>query len=58
MNQPIQFIVIYGNPVDGFTHVGPFANRDDAVAYAEDEPYNGNWWIAMLDAPAQGESNE
>ena len=56
MNQPIQFIVIYGNPVDGFAHVGPFANRDDAVAYAEDEPYNGNWWIAMLDAPAQGES--
>ena len=52
MNQPEQFIVIYGNPIDGFAHVGPFNSRDEAVLYAESEPYNGNWFITMLDAPA------
>lgn len=55
MNHPEQFIVIYGNPTDGFNHVGPFSCRDDAVNYAESEPYNGNWWITRLDAPAATE---
>jgi hypothetical protein len=51
MNQPEQFIVIYGNPADGFSHVGPFNSRDEASRYAEpDTPEN--WWIVMLDAPA------
>lgn len=53
MTQHIQFIVIYGNPVDGFVHVGPFNSRDDAAQYAtEDAP--ADWWIVMLDAPAHG----
>jgi hypothetical protein len=55
---PIQFIVIYGNPCDGFNYVGPFERRDDAVSYAEEEPYNGAWWIATLDAPAALETYE
>lgn len=46
-------VVVYGNPVNGFTFVGPFHDRDDAVKYAENEPYNDNWWIAELDAPAE-----
>jgi hypothetical protein len=52
MSQPQQFIVIYGNPLDGFAHVGPFDSRDEATTYAESEPYNGNWFVTMLDAPA------
>jgi hypothetical protein len=47
-----QFIIIYGNPIDGLSHVGPFYSRDDAIEYAISEPYNGNWWISMLEAPA------
>jgi hypothetical protein len=51
MSQPIQFVVIYGNPADGFNYVGPFESRDDAALYAaEDTP--ADWWIVMLDAPA------
>ena len=54
MNQPLQFIVIYGNPADGFHYVGPFASRDDAAQYAADDT-PADWWIVVLDAPAQGE---
>lgn len=41
-----QWIIIEGNPVDGFTHVGPFATHDDAVAYQEDK--GGDWWVTEL----------
>lgn len=51
MNQAAQFIVIYGNPSDGFSHVGPFESRDDASQYASADTA-GDWWIVMLDAPA------
>jgi hypothetical protein len=51
MNHPEQFIVIYGNPADGFSHVGPFDSHDEASTYAAtDDP--ANWWIVRLDAPA------
>jgi hypothetical protein len=51
MNHHEQFIVIYGNPADGFSHVGPFDSHDEASTYtATDEP--ANWWIVRLDAPA------
>lgn len=44
------YIICYGSPVDGFTFVGPFDDRDDAVRYAE---FDGgtDWWIAELDQP-------
>lgn len=29
-------IVILGNPVDGFTYVGPFKNSEAALKWAED----------------------
>jgi hypothetical protein len=48
---PEKFIIIYGNPADGFNHVGPFDSRDEASSYAaNDSP--ADWWIVMLDAPA------
>lgn len=31
----MNYIIVYGDPVDGFTYVGPFADRDEAVKYAE-----------------------
>ncbi len=40
------FIVITGNPVDGFTYHGPFVSAEDANAYAEDLPTD--WWVAPL----------
>lgn len=50
-----QHVVMYGNPVDGFRIVGPFEDRDAAVQYGESEPSQNDWWIAELDAPAEGE---
>jgi hypothetical protein len=50
----MQFIIIYGNPADGFSHVGPFNSLDEATQYAAaDKP--SDWWVVMLDAPAQGD---
>ena len=46
----MQFIMIYGNPVDGCRYVGPFASRDETLRYSEIERVD--WWIAELDAPA------
>lgn len=56
MNQPEQFIIIYGSPADGFAHVGPFDSRDDASQYASIDNA-GEWWIVMLDAPAIATDN-
>ena len=50
----MNYIVIYGDPVDGFNFVGPFADRDEAVRYAEFDA-GTDWWIAELVQPAQGE---
>jgi hypothetical protein len=44
------FILITGNPVDGFTYEGPFATADLALDYVEytDPP---DYWIAQLEQP-------
>ncbi|AXQ69589.1 hypothetical protein HOU03_gp007 [Caulobacter phage CcrSC] len=45
------FILIVGNPSDGFTYYGPFDEHDDAVTYAEATGTEGNpWWVAPLEA--------
>ena len=48
-----QFIVIYGNPAEGFTYVGPFASHDDAVDYAQVDNAPSDWWIILLQQPAE-----
>ena len=45
MNEP--YIVVRGNPIDGFHYIGPFKSFDDAHAYAED--CEETWWIAPLE---------
>jgi hypothetical protein len=48
---PEQFIIIYGNPQDGFAYIGPFNSRDEATYHADgDTP--ADWWIVQLEAPA------
>jgi len=44
-----KFIIVRGNPLDGFTFIGPFDSDDDAIDYGEryieqDMP----WWSAEL----------
>lgn len=49
------FIMIYGNPCDGFRHVGPFKSHEDAVQYMACEKSSENCWIAELDTPCSDE---
>jgi hypothetical protein len=45
----MRYIICYGNPVDGYTFVGPFDDRDEAVRYAEVDGEQGtDWCIADL----------
>lgn len=44
-----QYIIITGNPVDGFVHIGPYATADEANIDADDG--TGDWWVATLYPP-------
>jgi hypothetical protein len=45
------FILIIGNPIDGFHHYGPFETHEDALEAAESNEYGHEWWIAPLKTP-------
>ena len=47
-----KFIVVMGNPVDGFTHIGPFEFWEDANKYCEDDPSPFDMWVVMLQEPS------
>ena len=44
------FIIITGNPVDGFEYLGPFGTEGDAINHAECSLADDNidWWTASL----------
>lgn len=43
------WIVIYGNPSNGFSYAGTFASPDDANAWADQHVATEyDWWIAQL----------
>lgn len=46
-----QYIVIYGNPADGFTYSGPFINHEKAEKWAVSNDMGDTWWIASLESP-------
>jgi hypothetical protein len=46
-----QYILIYGNPVDGFQFVGPFTHADAADAYRDREPDGTQVTLTRLYAP-------
>ncbi len=47
------YILITGNPVDGFHFVGPFLEINDANEHAEIFYKNNEWWIAHLKKPEE-----
>lgn len=47
-----QYILIYGNPVDGFQVVGPFPTREAADAYRDEGPYPDRVTLTRLYSPA------
>lgn len=44
------YILIQGNPVEGFVYTGPFETREDVISAAEDN--GGDWWITQLVSPS------
>lgn len=45
------FIVMRGNPADGFRFVGPFETSDDAVEYIDKCVGNEEAWVVELLEP-------
>lgn len=45
-----QYIIITGNPVDGFMYYGPYSTHDEAIEAAEASTTldGDDWWIARL----------
>lgn len=46
-----QWLLIAGNPIDGFQYVGPFATPGEAHDEGERNRF-AEYWIAPLDAPS------
>jgi len=46
-----QGIVILGNPVDGFSFIGPFEDRDAAIEYAQVTLGSTDWTVTTISAP-------
>ena len=49
------YIIITGNPVQGFTYQGPFTGRDVASDYGE-YITDTDWWLAELLEPMPKEA--
>jgi len=48
-----KFIIVSGNPCDGFTFYGPYNDANEAGDVARDDMRLDNWWIAALQPPRQ-----
>ncbi len=48
------YIIIYGNPGDGFNYRGPFDTMEEAVNYAEThDDYDETWWVSSVEPPEE-----
>lgn len=48
--EPIGYLIVHGNPVDGFQFTGWWGTSQEAAIAGEQ--FDGDWWIAPLYAPA------
>ena len=47
-------VVIAGSPADGFRFFGPFADLEEAVLWAEDNPsFDEPYWVVALEPPSK-----
>jgi len=44
----IKSILVYGNPIDGLSFVGPFADVGDANNYGDIYHRHDDWWVVAL----------
>jgi hypothetical protein len=49
----VKYIIIFGNPADGFEHIGPFDDGEAANEYADRHLRGRNdWWVVLLQEPS------
>jgi hypothetical protein len=49
-----KFIVLAGNPFDGFSYYGTFESFEEAQEWADSTiGFNSEWWVAKLDNPLE-----
>lgn len=46
-----QFILIVGNPIEGFMYVGPFEDGDRANEYGQTHLEDAEWWVDRMQVP-------
>ena len=46
------YIVVSGNPINGFFYFGPFIDADAALAWAKDAVGEA-WWVTKLEGPVR-----
>ena len=51
------WIIVKGNPIDGFDYVGPFPNAHTAARYIEEDRESENQWIVELAVPCWNEED-
>jgi hypothetical protein len=48
-------VLIFGSPTDGFEFVGPLADREAAIQYADEFHADQDFWTAELEEPKPSE---
>lgn len=48
-----KWLVVYGDPSEGFCYVGAFDTYETAQKFAEENLRNYNWWVSPLEPPTQ-----
>lgn len=49
----MKFVIVFGNPIDGFNFRGPFDSVEDANHSAEASDPDDYWWVAELNPPTE-----
>lgn len=44
-------VIVNGDPMNGFTIVGPFIDYDSAIEYADLKLKHEPWWTAKINNP-------
>jgi hypothetical protein len=47
----MKYLLVYGNPVDGFNFSGPFDSQQDAIDHGNSSDMGDQpWWVSELSA--------
>lgn len=49
------YIIVTGDPVQGFRIIGPFADGGAAVDWGASYLRDADWWVALLHPPVETE---